>query len=144
MIFRKLKLKIKYHVKILKKDIGTLYFAYKNDDTPIIAKLVAVIVVAYALSPIDLIPDFIPVLGYLDDMVLLPLGIAFAIRLIPNKIMDISRIKSDKYFSESKKSNWIVGILIIAIWITLIVLLVIQSKSVINLSLRSSLALTAC
>lgn len=78
----------------LKRNIAALYFAVLDGDTPWYAKVFAVLVVTYALSPIDLIPDFIPLLGYLDDLILLPLGIWFALRLIPPHVMDEARCKA--------------------------------------------------
>lgn len=78
---------IKQKVKQLKQKLAALYLACKRKDTPIIAKIVAGITVGYALSPIDLIPDFIPVLGYIDDIIILPLLIILAIKLIPDSIM---------------------------------------------------------
>lgn len=110
-------------LKKLKREIGALYFAYKNPDTPWYAKVVAIIVVGYALSPIDLIPDFIPVLGYLDDAILLPIGIALAIKLIPDFIMEESRIRAEKEFEQNRKNNWIAAGIVIAIWILVIGLL---------------------
>lgn len=70
----------------LKKQIFALYLAYKKKETPLVAKIFTVIIVAYVVSPIDLIPDFIPVLGYLDDLILVPVGISFALKLIPSEI----------------------------------------------------------
>lgn len=111
---------IKKKGREIKKDIGALYFAYKRPDVPFYAKLVSILVVGYALSPIDLIPDFIPVLGYLDDLILLPLGITFAIKLIPEQIMDECRQQSENTFNEEKTKNWIAGGIIIFIWIIII------------------------
>lgn len=112
---------IKQRVGDLKKQIGTLYFAYKDRDTPFLAKGVAIIVVAYALSPIDLIPDFIPIVGYMDDMILLPLGIALAIRLIPKDIIEASRVKAERHFTDAQKRNWVAGSVIILIWVLLLI-----------------------
>ena len=81
----------KAHAKKLKTDMHALLIAYRDPRTPWIARAWALLVIAYALSPIDLIPDFIPVIGYLDDLILLPLGIALALRLIPADIMDEAR-----------------------------------------------------
>lgn len=81
----------KARAKALKVEIHALMIAYRDPRTPWAAKACALLVVAYALSPIDLIPDFIPVLGYLDDLILLPFGIALAIRLIPPEVMDEAR-----------------------------------------------------
>ncbi|SFW49357.1 MULTISPECIES: YkvA family protein [Pseudomonas] len=73
--------------RALKRQTMTLWFCYRHRQTPWLPKWIAIIVVAYALSPIDLIPDFIPVLGYLDDLILLPLGIWLAIRLMPPAVL---------------------------------------------------------
>lgn len=77
---------LKSFAQYMEKQIGALYLAGRDSRTPIAAKCLIVIVVAYALSPIDLIPDFIPVLGYIDDLILLPLGIYVSIKLIPNHL----------------------------------------------------------
>ncbi|WP_027624287.1 YkvA family protein [Clostridium lundense] len=111
---------IKQKAKEIKKEIGALYLAYKRPDIPFYTKLVLIIVVGYALSPIDLIPDFIPVLGYLDDLVLIPLGIAFAVKLIPRDIMDECRQQSEDIFKKGKPKNWVVAGIIICIWIIII------------------------
>lgn len=79
--------RIKLWAKGLKRDVVALWIAARNPRTPLAAKLVAGAVAAYALSPIDLIPDFIPVLGYLDDLLIVPFGIALAVRLIPSALM---------------------------------------------------------
>ncbi len=81
----------KERAKELKTEIHALLIAYRDPRTPWLAKGLVLLVVAYALSPIDLIPDFIPLLGYLDDLILLPLGIALAIRLIPMDVLDEAR-----------------------------------------------------
>src|SRR5689334_4591237 len=81
----------KERAKQLKTEIHALLIAYRDPRTPWAARLWVLLVTAYALSPIDLIPDFIPVLGYLDDLLLLPLGIALAIRLIPAEVMADAR-----------------------------------------------------
>ncbi|EKQ54344.1 MULTISPECIES: YkvA family protein [unclassified Clostridium] len=117
---------IKQKIKKIKKDIGALYLAYKRPDVPFYAKLVSILVVAYALSPIDLIPDFIPVFGYLDDLVLLPLGIAFAIKLIPANIMNECRQQSENIFKEGKPKNWVAGGIIICIWLIIISYILIK------------------
>lgn len=108
---------LKIHIKKLKKEIKALYLASKRRDVPWYAKLVILFVVGYALSPIDLIPDFIPIVGLIDDMILLPLGIAFAIKLVPSEIMNECREQSENVFNEGKPKNWIAGSVIIFIWI---------------------------
>ena len=117
---------IKLKVKKLKKEIGALYLAYKRRDVPWYTKLVIVLVVGYALSPIDLIPDFIPVVGYLDDLVLLPIGIALAIRLIPRDIMNECREQSENIFKEGKPKNWVAGAIIILIWIVILTYILLK------------------
>lgn len=110
----------KLKVKKIKKELGALYLAYKRPDVPLYAKLVSILVVGYALSPIDLIPDFIPVLGYLDDLILVPLGIALAIKLIPRDIINECRKQAEDIFKEGKPKNWIAGGIIIFIWIIIV------------------------
>ena len=122
--------RIKQKAKKLKTEVGALYLAYKRPDVPFCAKLVSVLVVGYALSPIDLIPDFIPVLGYLDDLILLPLGIALAIKLIPRHIMEECREEAENIFAERKPKNWFAGGLIIGIWIIIITYILIRIFSI--------------
>ncbi len=112
--------RFKLKANAIKKELGAIYLAYKRPDVPWYAKLLAVIVVAYALSPIDLIPDFVPVLGYLDDIILIPLGISLVIRLIPKNIMDECRVQAGEVFKKGKPRNWVAGGLIIGLWILLI------------------------
>ena len=120
MTLRDMNQGLKAKAKVLKTQIGTLYFAYKDPKTPLPAKILAMIVVAYALSPIDLIPDFIPFFGYLDDVILLPLGIALAIRLIPDEVFEASRLKAERYFESGRKKNWIAASVIILLWLLIL------------------------
>jgi uncharacterized membrane protein YkvA (DUF1232 family) len=113
--------RLKNYAQKLKKDIFVLYLSYKDSRTPIVAKVVAICVVAYAFSPIDLIPDFIPILGYLDDLILVPLGISLALKLIPDYIIDENRKMAEHNQKNGKPTNWFVGILFIIIWILLAV-----------------------
>lgn len=114
--------KFKQRAKELKQNIAVLSIALRHRRTPWYAKIVLLLVVSYALSPIDLIPDFIPVLGLLDDLLLLPLGILLGIRLIPKDVWEecrqIAEIQTDK-----GHKNWVAGGLIILIWLILIVVL---------------------
>ena len=105
----------------IKRDAVTLWFAYRHPGTPWFAKLLAAFVVAYALSPIDLIPDFIPVLGYLDDALLLPGLIWLNIRLIPADVLEECRERADLWMKEQgAKPRSIAGaVLILAVWIGL-------------------------
>ncbi|MGM0874895.1 MAG: YkvA family protein [Bacillota bacterium] len=113
--------KLKNYARKLKQDLFVLYLSYKDNRTPWYAKAVAICVVAYAFSPIDLIPDFIPVLGYLDDLILVPLGISFALKLIPPHVIEENRIMAEEMKKNGKPKNWLVGILFILIWILLAV-----------------------
>lgn len=83
--------RLKQWARRIKQDVHALYLAARDPRTPWLPKVLAIAVAAYALSPIDLIPDFIPVLGYLDDVILLPIAIAFVVRLIPETVMDEHR-----------------------------------------------------
>jgi len=101
----------------LKTELYALYLAYRDPRTPWYARMFAAAVVGYAFSPIDLIPDPIPVLGYLDDLILIPLGVALALRLIPSEVMADSRIKAQARTDEHRPTNWIIVGVIAAIWI---------------------------
>jgi uncharacterized membrane protein YkvA (DUF1232 family) len=113
--------KLKNYARRVKQDLFVLYLSYKDSRTPWYAKAVAICVVAYAFSPIDLIPDFIPVLGYLDDLILVPLGISLAVRLIPPHVIEKNRAMAEEMKKNGKPKNWLVGILFIIIWILLAV-----------------------
>ena len=101
----------------LKAETMVLYFAVRDPRTPLAARLVAAAVVAYALSPIDLIPDFIPVLGLLDDALILPLGIALALRLVPAPVLADARAKAQAVLARPR--NWLAGALIVGLWLLL-------------------------
>lgn len=112
----------KQRVQKLKAETLALYLAARHPGTPWHARFVIVIVVAYALSPVDLIPDFIPVLGLVDDLLLLPLGIALAIRLIPSEVMIECRARSALATQDGKSLGRIAGAVVVAIWLALLVL----------------------
>lgn len=103
----------------LKEDTLALFLAARHPATPWYAKLLVAAIVAYALSPIDLIPDFVPVLGYLDDLVLLPLGIALAIRLIPAAVLVQCRAEASVRSASGKPVSRFAGLVIVTIWIVL-------------------------
>lgn len=107
---------IKGKAKELKSNISTVYIALKNNHTPIYAKIVAAITVGYALSPIDIIPDFVPILGYLDDLIILPLMVFICIKLIPKKIWEISKEEAKDIWKNGKPKKWYYGIPIIFLW----------------------------
>ncbi|SET47726.1 Uncharacterized membrane protein YkvA, DUF1232 family [Oceanobacillus limi] len=108
--------KIKDWAKNLKRQIYVLYFAYKHDNVPWYAKVFAACIVAYAFSPIDLIPDFIPVLGYLDEVIILPLGIMIALKMIPKETLAECEKKASYELEHRKPKNWIMGTVIITLW----------------------------
>lgn len=103
----------------LNQEIYTLVLANLDSRTPWYAKVFTGMVVAYALSPIDLIPDFIPVLGYLDDLILVPLGVAFAIRLIPDEVLFDCRSRAQREFRNGKPVSRVAAVVIIFIWVIL-------------------------
>ena len=105
----------------LKSDIPALFLALKSKDTPKIAKLFAWITVIYALSPVDLIPDFIPVLGYLDDVILLPLLVALTIRFIPKDVFEQKRRQAEGMWKDGKPEKWYYAIPFALIWVIVIV-----------------------
>ncbi len=109
----------KRRAKELEGQTFALYLACRHPGTPWYAKAVAACVVAYALSPIDLIPDFIPVLGYLDDLILIPLGIAMVIRLVPGPIMEECRRDSQRRIDECGPRGWVGAAVVIVIWVSL-------------------------
>src|SRR5918995_4364388 len=106
---------IKSHAHRLKRDIVALYLAAQDPRTPWYAKVLVLCIVAYALSPIDLIPDFVPVLGLVDDLLLLPLGIHIAINLIPAPVLTDCRHRATAMDYKLPKS-WIAAAVIISIW----------------------------
>jgi uncharacterized membrane protein YkvA (DUF1232 family) len=101
---------------VLKQDTYALYLASRDRRVPWAAKIALVVVAAYALSPIDLIPDFVPLFGYLDDMVLVPLGIALAIKLIPAEIWQECKAEARTRLDSSLPSSRAAAIVIVAIW----------------------------
>lgn len=110
---------LKQRVRGLNTDIYALYLAARHPKTPWYAKLLVAAIVAYAISPIDLIPDFIPVLGYLDDLVLLPIGIVLAIRMIPAPVLAECRQRAQEQVSGGNPVSRIAAAVIVAIWIAL-------------------------
>ena len=113
--------KIKAWARNLKKYVFVLYFAYKDPRVPWYAKVFTACVVAYAFSPIDLIPDFIPVLGYLDDIIIVPLGIKLALKMIPKAVIKDCEEKAEELMVKGKPKNWLVGTLIIIIWVIIFI-----------------------
>ncbi|TFH58601.1 YkvA family protein [Peribacillus frigoritolerans] len=113
--------KIKTWARSLKRQIFTLYFACKDERVPWHAKVFTACVVAYAFSPIDIIPDFIPILGYLDDVILVPIGVMIALKMIPKNVLADCEVKAEEMMKNGKPKNWIVGSLIVMIWVLIII-----------------------
>jgi len=109
----------KQKAKLIKKELYALYLACKDPRVPWYARVIAITVVGYAFSPIDLIPDFIPVLGYLDDLILIPLGIALVIKMVPADVLNECREKAGRELAKSKPKNWVAASVIVLIWISL-------------------------
>ena len=99
----------------LKRELGAVYYAFKDERVGVLPKLVIGIAILYALCPIDLIPDFIPVLGYLDDLVIIPGLLGLAMRLIPREVMDEARRRA-KDEPIALRKNWSFAIIVVAIW----------------------------
>ena len=116
--------RLRDRAKKLKTDIPAVFLALKEKKTPWYAKVIAAIVVVYALSPIDLIPDFIPVLGYLDDIVILPALIAWCIKCIPGAVFEDCRTRARGLWGEGKPKKWYYAIPFVLIWIAIILLVV--------------------
>ena len=110
---------IKEKVAGIKMNLSALYLAYKHKDTPIAAKIIISITLVYALSPIDLIPDFIPVLGYMDDIIIVPILILISIRLIPKDIMLESVEKAKEIWKNGKPKRWYYAVPIIVVWLVI-------------------------
>jgi len=104
----------------LKTDVPTVYLSLKDGRTPFVAKIFAAITVVYALSPIDLIPDFIPVLGYLDDVILLPALIALTIKLIPRDVWEANYKAAEGVWKNGKPKRWYYAVPIVLLWILVI------------------------
>lgn len=114
--------KLKKRAKDLKKNISLLYRAYKHPAAPWYAKVITIITLTYALSPIDLIPDFIPILGYLDDLIIVPAGIALSLRLIPKKIIEECR-EANGENEKLRGKGTIAAIIIVLLWIWILSLI---------------------
>jgi uncharacterized membrane protein YkvA (DUF1232 family) len=115
---------LKNKAKLLKTEVYALYLAYNDPRTPWYARIFAVCVVGYVCSPIDLIPDFIPILGYLDDLVLVPLGIFLVLKMIPKAVMDDYREKAKASMLQEKPVNFVAATVIVGIWVGLAILAV--------------------
>ena len=104
----------------LKKEIPAVFLALKDKETPVVAKMIAAVTVGYALSPVDFIPDFIPVLGYLDDVILLPALITLTIKLIPASVWEKCQKEAENMWKDGKPKRWYYAIPIVVIWMLII------------------------
>ena len=107
----------KHRVSQLKRETYTLYLAYRDPRTPWYAKILGALVVGYAFSPIDLVPDAIPIFGYLDDLLLVPLGIVLVVRMIPQVVLDECREQASLVMEQGKPTNWVAAVAISIIWV---------------------------
>jgi uncharacterized membrane protein YkvA (DUF1232 family) len=107
----------KKRIQELKSEIYALFLANKDPRTPWYAKIFSACVVGYLLSPIDLIPDPIPIIGYLDDLIIVPIGIFLSLKMIPKEVMDDSRIKAKNITREGMPVNYFAAAIIVALWI---------------------------
>jgi len=117
---------LKARAKQLKTDIPAVFLALKKRETPWTAKVLAALTIGYALSPIDLIPDFIPVLGYLDDLIILPAMVALTVRLIPAQVLAACRAEAEGLWNNGKPKRWYYAIPIVLLWL-LVVFLVVRA-----------------
>ena len=123
----------KQQARQLKVETYAIYLAYRDPRVPWYARVFAACVVGYAFSPIDLVPDFIPVLGYLDDLVLVPLGIALTVKMIPPHVLADCRLRAQARMSEGpRRTNWAAAAAIIALWLLLAVLAIVLVTRVIK------------
>jgi uncharacterized membrane protein YkvA (DUF1232 family) len=115
---------MKAKARQLKKEITVIYYAYQNPRTPCLPKFIILITLGYALSPIDLIPDFIPILGYLDDLIIIPALISLSFRLIPQAVMAEARRRAEREPVNLKK-NWVFAGIFASVWIILLAAIVL-------------------
>lgn len=124
MADNKLLEKLKIRAKELKYNLSALSLAYKRKDVPIAAKILIIITIGYALSPIDLIPDFIPIIGYLDDLIILPFLIILSLKLIPKEVMEECKEQAKDLWKGGKPKKWHYAIPIILIYLLIIFIIV--------------------
>ena len=120
---------LKQQAKQLKNDIPAVFLALKDKETPWLAKIFAAITVVYALSPIDLVPDFIPVFGYLDDIIILPSLVALTIKFIPKDVLGKHRLAAEGLWSDGKPKKWYYGVPVALIWVVIFFLLNYEIRS---------------
>ena len=114
---------LKEKAEKLKTDVPAVFLALKSKNTPAIAKITAGLTVAYALSPIDLIPDFIPLLGYLDDLIVLPLLVSLTVKLIPEDVWEQCKREAENMWENGKPKKWYYALPIILFWVVILLLI---------------------
>lgn len=120
--------KLRKRARGLKQEVYALYLAARDPRTPWHARALASLVAAYALSPLDLIPDFVPVLGHLDDLVIVPLGVFIALKMVPPQVMADARKRSEELLSQGKPISLAGAVLVIAFWL-LVIAVVLRSMA---------------
>lgn len=115
---------LKDRARKLKRDIPAVWLALRHKKTPFPAKILGAVTVGYALSPIDLVPDFVPVLGYLDDVILLPVLVFCTVKLIPEEVMEECRTKAEGMWQDGKPKRWYYAFPILVLWLLVIWVLV--------------------
>lgn len=113
--------RLKQWARRLKKQVVIVYLASKDHRVPWHTKILGLLVAAYAFSPIDLIPDFIPILGYLDDVILVPLGVWLVLKLIPKHVLQELTKKAEELSAGNKPKNYVAAAIIVLIWLVMIV-----------------------
>ena len=115
---------LKNRARRLKAELPAIYLALRHPDTPLLPKLLAGLTVAYALSPVDLIPDFVPVLGYLDDVLVLPALIALTVRRIPPEVLASCRERAEGMWQNGRPKKWYFALPVVGAWLLLALLVV--------------------
>ena len=114
---------LKERAASLKREVPAVFLALKDEKTPLSAKILAAVTVAYALSPVDLIPDFVPVLGYLDDVLVLPALIALTVRRIPPEVLASCRERAEGMWQNGRPKKWYFALPVVGVWLLLALLL---------------------
>ena len=115
---------LKERAAALKREIPAVFLSLKDEKTPVSAKILAAMTVAYALSPVDLIPDFVPVLGYLDDVLVLPALIALTVRRIPPEVLVSCRERAEGMWQNGRPRKWYFALPVVGIWLLLALLVI--------------------
>lgn len=113
---------LKERAASLKREVPAVFLALKDEKTPVSAKILAAVTVAYALSPVDLIPDFVPVLGYLDDVLVLPALIALTVRRIPPEVLASCRERAEGMWQNGGPKKWYFALPVVGVWLLLALL----------------------